>query len=67
MQKEKVYHVYKKDSVLSHNLTYEQLCDKIAKDEIDLEDVEIIQLSPPSYTEASYWHPLNNTVKWTWN
>lgn len=54
MQKEKVYHVYKKDSVLAHNLTYEQLCDKVAKDEIDLEDVEIIQLTPPSYIEASY-------------
>jgi hypothetical protein len=54
MQKEKVYHVYKKDSILAHNLTYEQLCDKVARDEIDLEDVEIIQLCPPAYTEASY-------------
>lgn len=54
MQKEKTYHVYRKNSVLAHNLTYEQLCDKVAKNEIDLEDVEIIQLSPPVYSEASY-------------
>jgi hypothetical protein len=54
MQKEKVYHVYRKDSVIAHNLTYNQLCDKVAKDEIDLKDVDIIQLSPPQYSEASY-------------
>lgn len=54
MQKEKIYHVYKKECVVAHSLTYNELCDKVAKDEINLENVEIIELSPPQYSEASY-------------
>lgn len=54
MQKEKIYHIYKEDDVVAHNLSFDELCDKIKKDEIDLEEVEVLQLSPPQYTEASY-------------
>ena len=57
MQKEKIYHVYSQNCVVAHSLTLDQLYDKIDKDEIDLEDIEILQLSPPSYSaysEASY-------------
>jgi hypothetical protein len=54
MQKEKIYHIYSNDDVVAHSLTFDELCDKIKKDELDLEDVEVLQLSPPPYSEASY-------------
>jgi len=54
MQKEKIYHIYSNDNVVAHSLTFDELCDKIKKDELDLEDVEVLQLSPPPYSEASY-------------
>jgi len=54
MQKENVYHVYKKKSVVAHNLTYDELCEKVEKSDIDLDQVEIVQLSPPPYQDASY-------------
>lgn len=54
MQKEKIYHVYSQNCVVAHSLTLDQLYDKIDREEIDLEDIEILQLSPPSYSEASY-------------
>jgi len=54
MQKEEIYHIYQKDDVVAHSLSFEQLCDKIKKDEINIQEVEVLQLSPPQYTEASY-------------
>lgn len=54
MQKEEIYHIYQKDDIVAHSLTFEQLCDKIKKDEIDVKEVEVLQLSPPQYTDASY-------------
>jgi hypothetical protein len=54
MQKEKIYHIYKEDNVVAHNLSFDELCDKIKKDEIDFEEVEILQLSLPQYIDASY-------------
>jgi len=54
MQKEKVYHVYQKDNVLAHNLTVDELYVKLSSEELDLEGIEIIQLKPSQYTEASY-------------
>jgi len=53
-ERETMYHIYKEDDVVAHSLTFDELCDKIRKDEVDLEEVEIIKLSPPKYNEASY-------------
>ena len=53
-EKETMYHIYKENDVVAHSLSFDELCEQIKKDEIDLEEVEIIKLSPPKYTEASY-------------
>jgi len=54
MQKEKIYHIYSNENIIAHSLTFDELCDKINNEEINLENVEILQLSPPQYSEASY-------------
>jgi hypothetical protein len=52
MQKEKIYHIYSNENIIAHSLTFDELCDKINNEEINLENVEILQLSPPQYSEA---------------
>ena len=54
MQKEKIYHIYSENDVLAHNLTFDELCVKIKNKEFDLDEVEVLQLSLPTYTEDSY-------------
>jgi len=49
-----VYHVYcakSKTKVIAHNLTYDELSNKILNDEFDLESIEILKLSKEKYLE----------------
>jgi hypothetical protein len=49
-----VYHVYcakSKSKVIAHNLTYDELSNKILNDEFDLESIEILKLSKENYHE----------------
>ena len=49
-----VYHVYctkSKSKVIAHNLTYDELSNKILNDEFDLESIEILKLSKEKYLE----------------
>jgi len=40
MQKEEIYHIYQRDNVVAHSLSFEQLCDKIKKDRLILKKLK---------------------------
>jgi len=49
-----LYHVYSSrpgTKVLAHSLTYQQLLEKIAQENLDLESVEILEILPDKYKE----------------
>ena len=58
MVNELVFHVYKKDSletkVIAHNLTVDELEEKMKNKDIDISIHEIVPIEPQGYTDASY-------------
>jgi hypothetical protein len=56
MIKDKVHHVYDADSgkVIAHNLTLEELEQKIVEGIVDHECDDILELEVENYKEASY-------------